>query len=109
MLKSVPLRRYAGQLSYFDPKTWSNEDAMRIGRLHCLRDGWSEAAVDYMLSGGYNTIHKVRKERGWGGCDPYLRGWCDVMCSRCRACRRRVCWCCGAVRIRSSSPVWWSG
>jgi hypothetical protein len=67
VLKSVPLRRYAGQLSYYDPKTWSNEDAMRIGRLHCLRDGWSEAAVDYMLSGGYNTIDKVRCKERRGG------------------------------------------
>lgn len=39
VLKSKPLRSYAGTLSYHDPKTYSTPDAMRIGRLHCLRPG----------------------------------------------------------------------
>lgn len=39
VLKSKPLRSYAGKLSYHDPETFSTLDAMRIGRVHCLRPG----------------------------------------------------------------------
>jgi hypothetical protein len=39
VLKSVPLRTYAGKLSYHDPSTYSTDDAVKIGRVHCLRPG----------------------------------------------------------------------
>ena len=45
VLKSVPLRNMANQMSYFDTETFATEDAQVIGRLHTLRDGWSDAMV----------------------------------------------------------------
>lgn len=45
VLKSVPLRNMANQMSYFDTDTFATEDAQVIGRLHTLRDGWSDAMV----------------------------------------------------------------
>jgi pimeloyl-ACP methyl ester carboxylesterase len=45
VLKSVPLRNMANQMSYFDTDTFATEDAQVIGRLHTLQDGWSDAMV----------------------------------------------------------------
>ena len=45
VLKSVPLRNMANQMSYYDTDTYATEDAQVIGRLHTLRDGWSDAMV----------------------------------------------------------------
>ena len=61
VLKSKPLRSYAGKLSYHDPTLFSTLDAMNIGRVHTLREGWEEASVDYMLSGGFTTSTKVKE------------------------------------------------
>lgn len=59
VLKSVPLRRSANQMSYFDKETYATEEAVVIGRLHCTRDGWSEAMVSFMKSGGFSPSSKV--------------------------------------------------
>ena len=48
ILKSPALRAYAGKLSYYRSEIFSTEDAMRIGRIHTLRDGWDEATLSYM-------------------------------------------------------------
>ena len=45
VLRSVPLRNMANQMSYYDKETFATEDAQVIGRLHCLREGWSDAMV----------------------------------------------------------------
>lgn len=45
VLQSVPLRNMANQMSYFDKEKFATEDAQVIGRLHCLRDGWTDAMV----------------------------------------------------------------
>ena len=45
VLRSVPLRNSANQMSYFDKETFATEEAQVIGRIHCLRDGWSDAMV----------------------------------------------------------------
>ncbi len=45
VLKSVPLRNMANQMSYYDTDTFATEDAQVIGRLHTLQDGWSDAMV----------------------------------------------------------------
>lgn len=34
-------------------------DAVRIGRLHTRCEGWADANLQYMLSGGYTTSSKV--------------------------------------------------
>merc|ERR1712238_134242 len=45
VLKSVPLRNSANQMSYYDPKTFATDDAL----------------VSFMLSGGFSPTKKVSK------------------------------------------------
>lgn len=59
VLKSVPLRSSASQMSYFDKETFATEDALIISRLHCLREGWDDALVSFMQSGGFSPSTKV--------------------------------------------------
>ena len=59
VLKSIPLRNMANQMSYYDKTTFATEEAQVIGRLHCLRDGWTEAMVSFMQSGGFSPSSKV--------------------------------------------------
>ena len=33
------LRDSANEMSYFDPDTYATDDALQVGRLHCLREG----------------------------------------------------------------------
>jgi pimeloyl-ACP methyl ester carboxylesterase len=61
VLKSVPLRNSANKMSYYDADTFATEDALKVGRLHCLQDGWSNALVSFMLSGGFSPSAKVEK------------------------------------------------
>lgn len=79
VLKSVPLRSSANQMSYFDKETYATEDALKVGRLHCLREGWSDALVSFMLSGGFQPSTKVPKIDVpslvmWGRQDTILEG-----------------------------------
>ena len=53
VLQSVPLRSSANQMSYFDKATFATDEAVTVGRLHCLREGWNEALVNFMKSGGF--------------------------------------------------------
>ena len=53
VLKSVPLRNSANKMSYFDPDTYATDDALQVGRLHCLRDGWEDGMLGFMQSGGF--------------------------------------------------------
>mmetsp|Transcript_28027 Transcript_28027/g.39602 ORF Transcript_28027/g.39602 Transcript_28027/m.39602 type:complete len:384 (+) Transcript_28027:199-1350(+) len=79
VLKSVPLRSSANQMSYFDKETYATEDALKIGRLHCLRDGWNDALVGFMQSGGFSPSKKVPTIQApalvlWGRQDGILDG-----------------------------------
>ena len=79
VLKSVPLRSSANQMSYYDKATYATDDAVRIGRLHCLQDGWSEALVSFMQSGGFSPSLKVPTIQApalvlWGRQDGILDG-----------------------------------
>ncbi|KAL3910899.1 MAG: hypothetical protein SGILL_007504 [Bacillariaceae sp.] len=79
VLKSVPLRNAANKMSYFDVETFATEEAQVIGRLHCLREGWSDAMVNYMQSGGFSPSTKVPKITSpalvlWGRQDGILDG-----------------------------------
>lgn len=53
VLQSIPLRSSANQMSYYDKATYATDEAVTVGRLHCLRDGWNEALVNFMKSGGF--------------------------------------------------------
>jgi hypothetical protein len=51
---------FANYLSYTDRKKFATWDAVNIGRLHTLIDGWEGAAVDFLKSGGFVLSDKVR-------------------------------------------------
>jgi len=77
VLKSVPLRNSANKMSYNDVETFATEDALKIGRLHCLRDGWNDALLSFMLSGGFTPSTKVPQIQSpalvlWGSQDGIL-------------------------------------
>mmetsp|Transcript_7118 Transcript_7118/g.10925 ORF Transcript_7118/g.10925 Transcript_7118/m.10925 type:complete len:405 (+) Transcript_7118:79-1293(+) len=59
VLQSVPLRNSANQMSYYDPELYATEDALKVGRLHCLRDGWEDGMLSFMQSGGFRPKEKV--------------------------------------------------
>jgi len=57
-------------MSYYDKETFATDDALKVGRLHCLRPGWENAMLNYMLSGGFSPSAKI------GLCDmPTLVLW----------------------------------
>mmetsp|Transcript_235 Transcript_235/g.447 ORF Transcript_235/g.447 Transcript_235/m.447 type:complete len:385 (+) Transcript_235:76-1230(+) len=77
VLQSKPLRMFANQIAYFDKEKYATEDAMKIGRLHTLKDGWEDASINYMLSGGFSPSQKVAEIRTdtlvlWGRNDEIL-------------------------------------
>mmetsp|Transcript_69208 Transcript_69208/g.200828 ORF Transcript_69208/g.200828 Transcript_69208/m.200828 type:complete len:399 (+) Transcript_69208:69-1265(+) len=79
VLRSVPLRNSANQMSYYDKATFATEEAQVIGRLHCLRDGWTEAMVSFMQSGGFMPSTKIPLINSpslvlWGRQDGILEG-----------------------------------
>jgi len=61
LLKSKPLRMFANKIAYNDPDNFGTEDAMRIGRLHCLTGGWDNAMISFMNSGGYFLSERVKE------------------------------------------------
>lgn len=79
VLKSVPLRSSANKMSYYDVEGYATEDALAIGRIHCLREGWEEAMMDFMASGGFRPKEMVKEVRQrslviWGRQDGILDG-----------------------------------
>jgi len=79
VLKSVPLRDSANQMSYFDPKTYATEDALKVGRMHCMREGWEDGMLSFMQSGGFRPKEKVSQIDVpslvlWGRQDGILEG-----------------------------------
>jgi pimeloyl-ACP methyl ester carboxylesterase len=79
VLKSTPLRESANQMSYHDPTTFATQDALNVGRLHCLREGWEESMLSFMQSGGFRPASKVSQITVpslvlWGRQDGILKG-----------------------------------
>ncbi|KAK2380786.1 alpha/beta-Hydrolases superfamily protein [Trifolium repens] len=60
LLKSIPLRVYANYLCFSNLSFSTNLDWTNIGRLHCLLPWWEDAAVDFMISGGYNVASQIK-------------------------------------------------
>ena len=58
VLKSKPLRMFANYIAYYD-KSLATDDAMNIGRLHCLLDTWDDSSVKFVQSGGFTVSDKV--------------------------------------------------
>lgn len=59
VLKSEWLRDSANQMSYFDKDTYATEDALKVGRMHCMQDGWEDSLLGFMSSGGFKPKNKV--------------------------------------------------
>uniref|UniRef100_A0A7N0TRY6 AB hydrolase-1 domain-containing protein n=1 Tax=Kalanchoe fedtschenkoi TaxID=63787 RepID=A0A7N0TRY6_KALFE len=59
VLKSVPLRLYANFLCFSNLSFGTAVDWTNIGRLHCLYPWWSDAIVDFMMSGGYDVRGQI--------------------------------------------------
>jgi len=66
-------------MSYFDKETYATEDALAIGRIHCQREGWNDALVSFMQSGGFSPSTKLASITCpslvlWGRQDGILEG-----------------------------------
>ena len=59
VLKSNWLRSTANQMSYYNKAIFATEDAVKVGRLHTLRDGWDEGMLSFMSSGGFRPMTRV--------------------------------------------------
>lgn len=59
VLKSIPLRSSANQMSYYNKEAFATDEAVTVGRLHCLQKGWSDALVNFMQSGGFSPSKLV--------------------------------------------------
>ena len=46
-------------MSYFDKEKYATDDALNIGRVHCMQEGWDDALVSFMQSGGFSPSSKV--------------------------------------------------
>lgn len=62
ILRSVWLRERAAGLAYADPAL-ATDEAMRLGRLHCLRTGWKEALIAFMATGGFRADESLAAVR----------------------------------------------
>jgi pimeloyl-ACP methyl ester carboxylesterase len=79
VLRSIPLRNAANKMSYYNVEKFATDEAQVIGRLHCLREGWSDAMVSFMQSGGFSPSTKISKINSpalvlWGRQDGILEG-----------------------------------
>jgi len=79
VLKSIQLRSSANQMSYYDKETFATDEAVTVGRLHCLQEGWSDALVNFMQSGGFSPSQLVPQVASpslilWGRQDGILDG-----------------------------------
>ncbi|KAK8962665.1 hypothetical protein KSP40_PGU007088 [Platanthera guangdongensis] len=61
LLKSIPLRLYANLLAFNKISLGRSFDFVNIGRLHCLLPWWEDAAVNFMVSGGYDVRHQIKR------------------------------------------------
>lgn len=61
LLGSWPLRWLGQLIAYEDTNRCATDDAIRVGRLHCARDGWAEDSVAWLLGGGYSVSSLVPK------------------------------------------------
>jgi pimeloyl-ACP methyl ester carboxylesterase len=53
VLGAKGLRQVANKLSYFDKVRFATEDAMLVGRLPVLCEGWEDSNLNYMSTGGF--------------------------------------------------------
>ncbi|XP_024991622.1 uncharacterized protein LOC112525642 [Cynara cardunculus var. scolymus] len=61
LLKSLPLRFYATNLTFTALPFSTCLDWTHIAQLHCLLPWWEDATVDFMSSGGYNVSALIKQ------------------------------------------------
>jgi pimeloyl-ACP methyl ester carboxylesterase len=61
VLGAKGLRQVANKLSYFDKVRFATEDAMLVGRLPVLCEGWEDSNLNYMSTGGFTPSVLVPK------------------------------------------------
>ena len=49
------MRSVANQMAYYDTDTLATDDAIRVGLLHCMRSGWEDDSIAWLLGGGYSV------------------------------------------------------
>ena len=74
VLRTTALRGAANKMAYHDVPTYATQDAMRIGRLHTHAEGWADANVAFIASGGY-AMSGAPAELGRRGSPPTLIVW----------------------------------
>lgn len=79
VLKSEGLRESANKMSYYDKETFATDDALKTGRIHCFQEGWEEAQLSFIKSGGFYPVQKVKDVSQktlvlWGRQDGILDG-----------------------------------
>jgi pimeloyl-ACP methyl ester carboxylesterase len=82
VLKSIPLRSSANQMSYYNPNVYATDEAVQIGRYHIVQQGdplWSQALLSFMKSGGFTPTRYVSNITiptliVWGRQDNILNG-----------------------------------
>ena len=47
------------KLAYEDGERCDTDDAIRVGRAHCCRQGWEDDSIEWLLGGGYRVSHLV--------------------------------------------------
>ena len=55
------MRSVANQMAYFDTDTLATDDAIRVGLLHCMRSGWEDDSIAWLLGGGYSVSSQAMK------------------------------------------------
>lgn len=64
VLKSIPLRSSANQMSYYNKKEYATEEAVLVGRYHIIQQSdtlWSNALLSFMKSGGFKPTQYIPK------------------------------------------------
>ncbi|MBA0614480.1 hypothetical protein Godav_014775 [Gossypium davidsonii] len=61
LLKTFPLRLYANLLAFDGIPLSKSLDWTNVGRLHCHMPWWKDATVNFMVSGGYNVVSKIKQ------------------------------------------------
>lgn len=61
ILRSKWLRQVAVEMSYESQQLRKSRDILRIGGLHCQKQGWKEANVDFIKREGYCISKRVRE------------------------------------------------
>lgn len=61
LLQTFPLRFYANVVAFNNLPLSEGIDWTNVARLHCLLPWWKDSTVNFIFSGGYNVISKIKQ------------------------------------------------